>query len=112
MKARVQELVSKGHGEMEGYGRKLHEKLDAFEKEFSEQDPAKTSTGAARRTASPYLSGSAPVTAEKKPARSPTPLPFVAEEKGAEPKPRSGWGGLFGFGAKEDIKDEVETALR
>jgi hypothetical protein len=37
IKSKIQSLVSKGHGEMEGYGKKLHEKLEAFEKEFAEQ---------------------------------------------------------------------------
>jgi hypothetical protein len=37
IKSKVQNLVSKGHGEMEGYGKKLHEKLEEFEKEFAEQ---------------------------------------------------------------------------
>jgi hypothetical protein len=37
IKSKIQGLVSKGHGEMEGYGKKLHEKLEEFEKEFAEQ---------------------------------------------------------------------------
>lgn len=37
IKSKIQGLVSKGHDEMEGYGKKLHEKLEEFEKEFAEQ---------------------------------------------------------------------------
>jgi len=37
VKAKVLTMVAKGHSDMEGYGKRLHDKLEQFEREFSEQ---------------------------------------------------------------------------
>jgi len=139
IKSKIQGLVSKGHGEMEGYGKKLHEKLEEFEKEFAEQvtyiplsffihvsdntaaprqDAAKSPAKA--RAPSPYLSPSVPVPASS-PGRTarahpisplfPPPASEPAAKTGDKepPKPQGGGGWGSFFGLGKSDEKEGDV---
>ncbi|PVF95673.1 hypothetical protein CPB86DRAFT_763557 [Serendipita vermifera] len=128
MKAKVKDMIAAGDSEMENYGKKLHEKLAQFEKEFEGQAPSK-STGPTQRV-SPYLNPSTKFTSfaemhSSKPAdvsnRTPpmetppsdtklgytTPRRFVPQSSEATETPRKSWREYLGLSPPQDL---IETS--